>query len=240
MIIAVAIEGLKLGPCAEFLSRETPDTVKKLFDEMRKFTMSEEDLQRRKENHKGLSHTSSRQPQYGFGKLSQPHYLVNNLQDTADKPQQQQNPPEDQQPNQREGGGNRGGRSNRGGRGRQNDRGPKVPYCFISGKNAGHISCDCKYGQMAKEQKLKDETVRTAEPLKHVFYSTSYAIPQASSSAYQQYNLLVQQLGYTYPLYQNPYAWQLPPSNNYPMSTQLARQAAALASTQQSGADQQQ
>lgn len=48
MIIAVAIEGLKLGPCAEKLTREVPVTVKELFDEMRKFARSEDDLQRRK------------------------------------------------------------------------------------------------------------------------------------------------------------------------------------------------
>lgn len=236
MIIAVAIEGLKLGPCAEYLSRETPNTVKKLFDEMRKFAKSEEDLHRRKANRKGLSHTSLRQPQYGFGKQPQPHSAVNNLQDATNK-QQQQTPLEEQAPGQRDGGGNRGGRSNRGGRGKQRGRGPKVSYCFVCGENAEHISRDCKYSQMAKEQRMKDEAARNAEPPKHVFYSTSYASPQTSSSAFQQYSLPAQQTGYAYSSYQNPYVWQLPPSNNYPAASHLARQTVAPAPAQQSGAE---
>jgi len=48
VVIAAAIEGLDIGQCASYLSREEPKTVNKLFEEIRKFAKSEEDLKRRK------------------------------------------------------------------------------------------------------------------------------------------------------------------------------------------------
>jgi hypothetical protein len=47
-VIAATIEGLAIGQCASHLSREPPATVKELFEVMREYARSEDDLRRRK------------------------------------------------------------------------------------------------------------------------------------------------------------------------------------------------
>ena len=46
-VIAAAVEGLAIGQCAAHFARNYPTSVKELFDVMRQYTRSDDDLKKR-------------------------------------------------------------------------------------------------------------------------------------------------------------------------------------------------
>lgn len=175
VVIAEAIEGLAIRQCASYLTRETPSTVQELFEEIRKFARSEDDLQRRNPARNSAKQNTPRQQQPNTRQNVKQFPQVNNLQEesaqtisdleTGSTLQFQQGRGYNQS--------NRGGRAPCGGRGRGRGRNPRPPYCFVCDENAGHVTRECKYGKMAKEQKERDEVSQSSETSKHVFHNTS-------------------------------------------------------------------
>lgn len=124
VVIEAAIQGLQMGQCTAYLTRETPETVVDLFREIRKFPRAEEDLRRRKAARNSFKQNTPRQNQATNQRNNQNFRPVNNLQDR--KPHQEdtfapvpETPPRQSRDN---GHASRGGRPPRG-RGRGRGRG---------------------------------------------------------------------------------------------------------------------
>jgi hypothetical protein len=226
-VIAAAIDGLAIGQCASFLSREPPTTVKELFEVMRRYARSDENYKRQKAKQTNMRQTGRipRPPLQPNQQNVKPFRAVNNLQEDSGQsaPEQEfraQAQIQPYRPFDHSSQGARGGRGIHGGcDGRGRGRGQRPPYCAICGENAGHFTRDCKYSKMAKEQKEKDDASRSSETPKHVFHNASSAgsshnqphnqpfFPVESSFAYQT-NL-------SQGLVQAPFAWHLPAYSPY-------------------------
>lgn len=237
VVIAAAIEGLAIGPCASQLTRQEPSTVRELFEEIRKFAKSEDDLHRRKAARNSYKQNTPRQTQPNSQRNAQYHPTVNNLQEES-----AQSAPGYTQENGnqfQQGRGNshqsRGGRPPRGGRGRGRGRTQKAPYCFVCGENAGHVSRECKYGKMAKEQKERDEASQSSEAPKHIFHNSGREANVSHVSVHLQSIARQQQFHSTpFPYHQAPYFWQHQPYNQYHQfgQGQAQAQSAAVSSQQ--------
>jgi hypothetical protein len=82
-VITAAIEGLARGQCASHLSREQPATVKELFEVMRKYARSEDDLKRRKAARSSLRQSSPKPPPASTQRNATPFRSINNLQEDS-------------------------------------------------------------------------------------------------------------------------------------------------------------
>ena len=58
-VIAAAMEGLAIGQCAAHFVRNYPTSVRELFEVMRQYTRSDDDLKKQKASKQGISPTSN-------------------------------------------------------------------------------------------------------------------------------------------------------------------------------------
>lgn len=84
-VIAAAIDGLAIGQCASFLSREPLSTVKELFEIMRRYARSDKDYKRRKEKRTSMRQVGKtlRPPHQPNHQNTKPFRSLNNLKEES-------------------------------------------------------------------------------------------------------------------------------------------------------------
>ena len=203
-VIATAVEGLAIGQCTAHFPKNYPTSIRELFEVMRQYARSDDDLKKRKVTQNSWTQ-AVRAPWPPLTPTQQnikPFRAINNLQEQPKRSLAEQGfqaPPPNQQyksfnQGQRGGQGGRGPHRGRDGRGRGKSQ--RKPYYAVCGENAGHFTQDYKCNKMAKELKEKDEAVKSSETSNHMFHNTNrkmannqgYGSPyKATSSSTPQY-----------------------------------------------------
>ena len=168
------VKGISLGPCGEYLSRQRPKTVTKLFEIMQEYCVSDRAKRQRLEemNEQKKSQNSERSHSKPWHTDQAKHQkIVNNIfeEEPRDSRHHHRGKGERDHHGERFRCDDHHHREVRHHKGRRDNGGrrEKIPFCYFHGKDKGHWTNECPI-TIEKNAELERQNAQQAKPVNYI------------------------------------------------------------------------